>query len=206
MLQNVSLPFPPSPAVVHTGAWRVQDLVVLARTVDRSPGLDEPHCDRVAALAGALARAARCDSDRADRVRLAGLLHDVGKVFVPTAIVEKRGPLTESEAAQMARHPQLGADLITDPHLQDVRRWVLTHHERPDGSGYPLGLTQRDLSIEAQMLAIADAYEVMTSDRPYAMRLSYERACEQLVEGAGSQFNARLVGLFLAEVASTLAY
>jgi HD-GYP domain-containing protein (c-di-GMP phosphodiesterase class II) len=184
----------------------VQDLVVLARTVDRSPGLDEPHCDRVAGLAEALAIAAGCDAARAERIHLAGLLHDVGKVFVPRGIVDKPGPLTTSEATQMARHPQLGADLITDPELEDVRRWVLTHHERVDGGGYPLGLAPPDLSLEAQIIAIADAYEVMTNDRPYRMRRSYDQACGELVAGAGSHFDAKLVALFLANVASSLAY
>ena len=184
----------------------MEDLVVLARTIDRYPGMDEPHCDRVAVLAEALARAARFSPEHAARVELAGLLHDVGKVFVSREIVTKPGPLSPSEAAEMARHPQLGADLITDPALEDVRRWVLTHHERPDGRGYPLRLAADDLALEAQILAIADAYEVMTTDRPYSIRMSYDRACAELDESAGTHFDARLVDLFLADVAPALAY
>jgi HD-GYP domain-containing protein (c-di-GMP phosphodiesterase class II) len=136
------------------------------------------------------------------RIRLAGLLHDVGKTLLPEEILGKPGPLSADEYTLLRYHPELGAHLIDDPSLYDIRDWVLTHHERPDGNGYPYGLLGDEVPIESRMLAIADAYEAMTNDRPYRDRLDHDDACEELLACAGPQFDPGLVDVFLSVVDS----
>lgn len=97
----------------------------------------------------------------------------------------------------MRRHPEIGARLLTHPGLAEVRSWVLHHHERPDGRGYPGGVSGDDIPREARILAVADAYEAMTSERPYRSALPFETACAELRNGRGTQFDAQVVDAFL---------
>jgi HD-GYP domain-containing protein (c-di-GMP phosphodiesterase class II) len=127
------------------------------------------------------------------RVRLAGVLHDVGKASVPEAILTKPGALTDEERLEVQRHPGLGANLLAGPNLDDIRSWVVAHHERPDGKGYPRGLADEEIPLEAKILAVADAYEAMTSHRVYRSAMSPEQAWSELLEGAGRQFDATVV-------------
>ena len=134
---------------------------------------------------------------RVQRIRLAGMLHDIGKVAVADAILHKQGALTDDEWAAIRRHPQLGAQILEHPGLTDVRRWVGAHHERPDGQGYPLGLAGAAVPLEARILAVADAYEAMTSDRAYRPSLGHVAARAELQRHAGGQFDPRVVRAFL---------
>jgi diguanylate cyclase (GGDEF)-like protein/putative nucleotidyltransferase with HDIG domain len=133
-----------------------------------------------------------------ERVRLAGRLHDIGKIAVPDSILHKAGPLTEGEWAEMRRHPEIGARMLSGPGLDDIREWVLAHHERPDGRGYPEGLAGDEIPLEARILAVADAYEAMTADRSYRRALDEAVAREELLSQAGAQFDAAVVEAFLA--------
>ncbi|HEV2752574.1 MAG TPA: diguanylate cyclase [Solirubrobacteraceae bacterium] len=134
---------------------------------------------------------------RVQRIRLAGMLHDIGKVAVAAAILHKQGALTDDEWAAIRRHPQLGAQILEHPGLTDVRRWVGAHHERPDGQGYPLGLAGAAVPLEARILAVADAYEAMTSDRAYRPSLGHVAARAELQRHAGGQFDPLVVRAFL---------
>ena len=138
------------------------------------------------------------DEDRVQRIRLAGVLHDIGKIGVPDSILCKPGPLTTEEMDQMRRHPELGARILSSRELDDVREWIMAHHERPDGTGYPSGLTGDEIPIEASILAVADAYEAMTSDRVYRMAIGTEKAREELERWAGKQFSREVVEAFLS--------
>jgi diguanylate cyclase (GGDEF)-like protein/putative nucleotidyltransferase with HDIG domain len=135
---------------------------------------------------------------RVERVRLAGMLHDIGKIAVPDSILQKPGPLTEEECVEMQKHCEIGAQMLGASALQDVRQWVVAHHERIDGRGYPKGLAGDEIPLEARILSVADAYEAMTADRPYRAALTEEDAREELVCGAGSQFDAAVVEAFLS--------
>jgi diguanylate cyclase (GGDEF)-like protein/putative nucleotidyltransferase with HDIG domain len=138
---------------------------------------------------------------RVSRIRLAGILHDIGKAGVPNSILHKPGPLTEEEYEIVKRHPALGAQMLEHVSLSDVREWVAAHHERPDGLGYPLGLPDGAIPLEARIVAVADAYEAMTSDRPYRDSIGYEAALAELRSCAGTQFDARVVEAFAAALA-----
>jgi HD-GYP domain-containing protein (c-di-GMP phosphodiesterase class II) len=137
------------------------------------------------------------DAERVERIKLAGVLHDIGKIGVPDSILCKPGPLTAEEMAQMKRHPELGARILSSQELDDVRGWILAHHERPDGTGYPRGLTKDEIPIEAAILAVGDAYEAMTSDRVYRMAIGPEKAREELIRWSGKQFSRPVVEAFL---------
>lgn len=132
-----------------------------------------------------------------ERVRLAGFLHDIGKIGVSDAILRKPGPLNEEEWEEMRRHPEIGARLLAAREFDDIRQWVVAHHERPDGRGYPHGLAAEEIPLEAKILAVADAYEAMTSDRVYRSAIGREKARTELRRGAGDQFDARAVQAFL---------
>jgi HD-GYP domain-containing protein (c-di-GMP phosphodiesterase class II) len=138
------------------------------------------------------------DGDRVEEVRIAALLHDVGKVGVSDAVLQKAGPLSAAQWTEMRRHPEIGANLLTHPGLAEIREWVLRHHERPDGRGYPDGLRGAEIPVEALIVGVADAYEAMTADRPYRAAVSARRARSQLEGGRGSQFDERVLDAFLA--------
>jgi diguanylate cyclase (GGDEF)-like protein len=137
-----------------------------------------------------------------ERVRLAGVLHDIGQIGIPDSILQKSGPLTDAEWVEMRRHPELGARLLAAPGFDDIREWVLAHHERPDGRGYPRGLKADETPLEARILAVADAYEAMTVDRPYRPAIGEQAAREELRQSAGSQFDPDVVDALLRALAS----
>jgi diguanylate cyclase (GGDEF)-like protein/putative nucleotidyltransferase with HDIG domain len=165
----------------------------LAEAVDVRFSGSARHSETVGRYAGMMALELGLSQERAERVRLAGMLHDVGKVGVPNSILGKPGPLTEAERALIARHPELGAQILEHASLADVRVWVGAHHERPDGQGYPLGLSADAIPIEASIVAVADAFEAMTSNRSYRLAMEHEDARAELERHAGSQFDASVV-------------
>jgi diguanylate cyclase (GGDEF)-like protein/putative nucleotidyltransferase with HDIG domain len=170
----------------------------LAEAVDMRFSGSARHSETVGRYAELMARELGLSERRVGRVRLAGLLHDVGKVGVPDTILRKAGPLSTEERAVIARHPELGAQILEHPSLADVQAWVAAHHERPDGSGYPHGLSDDAVPLEARIVAVADAYEAMTSDRAYRDAIGHARARSELTRHAGTQFDAGVVAAFLA--------
>lgn len=170
----------------------------LAEAVDVRFSGSARHSETVGRYAELMARELGLSEQHVGRVRLAGLLHDIGKVGVPDAILNKPGPLDDDERAVIGRHPELGAQLLEHPSLIDVQAWVATHHERPDGTGYPHRLSGGDLPLEARIVAVADAYEAMTSDRSYRDAIGHARARTELERHAGTQFDAAVVAAFVA--------
>ena len=170
----------------------------LAEAVDLRFSGSARHSETVGRYAELMARELGLSEARIGRVRLAGLLHDVGKVGVPDAILKKPGKLDEQELAVIRRHPELGGQILEHPSLEDVQAWVAAHHERPDGRGYPLGLSGDELPLEARIVAVADAYEAMTSDRSYRDAIGHVAARDELKRCTGTQFDPRVVEAFLA--------
>ena len=155
------------------------------------------HSQTVGRYAKLMARELALPADRVERVRIAGVLHDIGKIGVPDAILRKPGALSVEEWEHMRRHPETGARILGGSALDDIREWIVAHHERPDGRGYPHRLKGPDIPLEARILSVADAYEAMTSDRVYRKALGAEAARRELERGAGTQFDETVVAAFL---------
>ena len=173
-------------------------LLDLAEAVDLRFSGSARHCETVGRYAEMMAGELRLPEHRIGRIRLAGILHDIGKVGVPDTILRKAGPLTPEEWEAMHEHPGLGAQILEHASLADVRGWVAAHHERPDGTGYPRGIGGAELGIEPRILAVADAYEAMTSDRSYRASIGIDAARAELLRCAGTQFDRSAAEALLA--------
>ncbi len=177
-------------------------MLAFAEAVDLRFSGSARHSETVGRYAEMMARGLGLNEHRVGRVRLAGMLHDIGKAGIPDEILHKPDKLTDEEFDRIRAHPGLGAQLLEHPCLEDVREWVGAHHERPDGRGYPHGLVAGEIPIEAQIVAVADAYEAMTSDRSYRRAVALEDARLELRRCAGTQFDPAVVEAFLAGLAA----
>jgi diguanylate cyclase (GGDEF)-like protein len=172
-------------------------VILLSEALDLRDVWTSAHSQTVARYAHLIARELDLDPYHAERIRLAGIVHDLGKVGVPDQVLLKPGPLTPDEWLQMQRHPEIGAQILASAGLRDLSEWVLAHHERPDATGYPFGLSAEEIPVEARILSVADAYEAMTSDRPYRAAMSRQAAAAELLRNRDSQFDAAVVTAFL---------
>ncbi|MBA2630169.1 MAG: HD domain-containing protein, partial [Thermoleophilaceae bacterium] len=179
------------------GDMHLSPLMALAESLDVRDHGDALHSRTVGRYARMMAVELGLTPERVERVRLAGVLHDIGKIGVSDPLLVKTGPLDEKEWEELRTHPEIGAALLSRPELSDLREWVLSHHERPDGTGYPLRLGGESIPLEAKILAVADAYEAMTRDRVYRRALGDEAAQAELIAGSGSQFDGAVVASFL---------
>jgi two-component system, cell cycle response regulator len=151
------------------------------------------HSLHVSILSVEVARVLAVDENRLEDLSTAARLHDIGKIAVPDAILAKPGPLDDDEFALVKTHTVVGAELLTSWGLPGPGAIVRQHHERIDGSGYPLGLSGEQISLEARIIHVADAFTAMTRDRPYRKALPRDEALEELARHAGSQFDADVV-------------
>ena len=172
----------------------------LARTVDARDHGTSNHSEMVAELAVAIARHLGIAGGRLERLRIAALLHDVGKIAVPDAILHKPQPLVSKEMALMRDHVAVGHDILVAAGFVEEALWVLHHHENIDGTGYPEGLSGTEISLESRIIAVADAFEAMTGARPYRETLSTRQALAELAEHSGTQFDASCVSAISAIV------
>src|SRR5262249_46677026 len=140
--------------------------------------------------------------DRVERIHAAGVLHDLGKLGLADAILFKPGPLDDDEWKEIRQHPEIGARILARAGMVDIAGWVLAHHERVDGRGYPFGLPTTQIPFEARILAVADAYEAMVAERPYRAAVDPASAAEELLRCAGTQFDPVVVDAFLAALGS----
>ena len=179
-------------------ALSVGTLEALARAIDAKSPWTAGHSTRVAEVAVVVARAMGFDPASLERITRGGLLHDIGKIGLSADILDKPGPLTDAEIAMVRQHPDLGARILEPlPHCDDILPMVRQHHERWDGSGYPAGLQADAIALDARILAVADAFDALTSDRPYRRGMSARDATVILAAGAGTQFDPTVVEAFL---------
>jgi diguanylate cyclase (GGDEF)-like protein/putative nucleotidyltransferase with HDIG domain len=176
--------------------------ILLAETLDLRDAGTARHSGTVGTYAERTARALGLTADRVERIRVAGVLHDIGKLGIADAILQKPAQLNDVEWTEIRRHPELGARILDHANLRDVARWVRGHHERVDGSGYPDGLAGDDIPLESRILAVADAYEAMTADRPYRRAMDAAAARAELERCAGTQFDPEVVAAFAGALAS----
>jgi diguanylate cyclase (GGDEF)-like protein/putative nucleotidyltransferase with HDIG domain len=183
-------------------AARLRAAASLAEAVDERDAYMSRHSFAVGELAARVARRLGLDANIVELTRLAGRLHDLGKLAIPEEILRKRGPLSESERHLLERHCQIGFRMLDSLGVEPVASWVLHHHERWDGDGYPSRLAGDDIPLGARIIFIADAFDAMTSDRVYRHGVPREQALEELERCAGSQFDPELVEAFAHELTS----
>jgi len=170
----------------------------LLLALDALDGPTARHSENVAVYATAIAHEMRLEPCRIARVRWAALFHDVGKLTIPPEILNKNGPLNDKEWAIVKRHPIESVRIVgTVQRLQALLPAVRHHHERMDGRGYPDGVCGEDFPLEARIISVADAFDAMTSDRPYRAALSRDDAFEELHRHVGTQFDPDVVDAFL---------
>jgi diguanylate cyclase (GGDEF)-like protein/putative nucleotidyltransferase with HDIG domain len=158
------------------------------------------HSQRVAELAERIARRLGLDEEQADLIRLAGGLHDLGKLAIPEEILGKEVPLTAAERGMIEKHPEIAFRMLQSLRIEPVAAWILHHHERWDGGGYPGGLSGERIPLASRILFVADVFDALTTDRAYGSTLSHEDALDELERNAGSQFDPRVVAACLDEL------
>ncbi|MEX0991157.1 MAG: HD domain-containing phosphohydrolase [Actinomycetota bacterium] len=180
----------------ETHASTIQTLASLVEV--REPSKEGGHLERLRDLAMELTR--QVEPELADAADLSAgfLLHDIGVMGIPEQILAKEGPLTDEEWFEMRRHPLLGAELVRPmTFLGDAAQVIMYHHERFDGTGYPSGLNGELIPLPARIFSVVDAFDAMTSDRPYRRAMAEGEAFEELTRGRGSQFDPGVVDAFL---------
>jgi diguanylate cyclase (GGDEF)-like protein len=196
--REISAIFAPEPGGRGVDETHLATLLSLAEALDLRDTGTAAHSRTVGRYCRLIARQLELPPDRVKRIEVAGVLHDIGKIGLPDAILQKPGRLGRNELTEIRTHPEIGAQVLSGRGLEDLRGWVLAHHERPDGKGYPAGLPDEEIPLEAKILAVADAFEAMTADRVYRDGMETKSARSELLRCAGTQFDARVVAAFMA--------
>lgn len=181
-------------------AARYRAAASLAKAVDARDAYTGSHSERVAELAGRIARRLGAEEPQVELTRLAGSLHDLGKLAIPEEILRKPELLTDAERLVLERHPQIGYRMLESLGVDPIAEWVLHHHERWDGEGYPDGLRGDQISLGARIIFVADAFDAMTSERVYRRPLTPVAALNELERCAGTQFDPAIVAAFADEL------
>jgi diguanylate cyclase (GGDEF)-like protein len=196
--REISAIFAPEGGGRGLDASHLSTLLSLTEALDIRDAGTANHSRTVARYCVLIAEQLGMEPDHVERVEMAGRLHDIGKIGVPNAVLQKPGPLGAREMAQVRTHPEIGAEVLSGEGLEDLSSWVIAHHERPDGKGYPRGLTDEQIPLEAKIIAVADAYEAMTADRVYRTGIGTKAARVELLRCAGTQFDSRVTAAFMA--------
>ncbi|MDR3561719.1 MAG: diguanylate cyclase [Negativicutes bacterium] len=185
----------------HSQSVRSAIVQTVMKLLEERDFVTEEHADRLQDLTSRLAQQLKLSEPRIAEIRLLARFHDIGKVGIPDHILLKPGPLTPEERKEMRRHCEIGYRIAqSSADLMPIADWILKHQEWWNGDGYPLGLKGEDIPLECRILAVADAYDAMTSDRPYRAAMSHEAAVAELVRCAGSQFDPDLIEAFIASL------
>lgn len=182
----------------------IETVDLMRKMVDAKDFYTRGHSDRVSYYAVLIGKAMGKDAAYVERLRVGGLFHDIGKVGVPDAILQKPGKLTDEEYVRIKRHTTLGREMLTSvSSLRDILPIVESHHEWFDGSGYPAGMAGTEIAQEARIVSAADAFDAMTSKRTYRTNLTLEEAVEELKRGKGTQFDPEIVDVFIRVIETT---
>ncbi len=173
-----------------------------AAAIDAKDAYTKGHSHRVSAYCAAMAREMGWSEDEIEGIRIAGLLHDIGKIAIDKSIINKASPLTKNECRELNSHPVIGYEILSKIKFpwNGIPRVTRSHHERLDGNGYPDRLKKDDIPMGARIMALADAFDAMTTDRPYRPRLSFVEAVEEVKENFGRQFDPHVVRWFFSVI------
>lgn len=179
-------------------SMNIQFVNVLAETIEAKDRHTRGHCNRMRRLCVELGSLAGLTPERIEILEYASLLHDFGKIGVSESVLNKEGPLTENECSHIKEHAELGEKILHGiPLMEPVSRIIGAHHENYNGTGYPRGLKGEDIPVEARIIAVADLYDAMRSDRPYRKGLPLSTVLEEMKRVAGTQLDPALVDLFM---------
>ena len=172
-------------------------LIMLANAIEVRDPYTRGHVERVMNYAQTIAEYLGWSAEEVNNLRFGSILHDIGKIHISEEILTKAGPLSDEEWIEMKKHPEVGVELIKDIHfLGSAIPVILYHHERWNGSGYPYGLKGDKIPVAARIVAIADSFDAMTTERPYRKELSPEQAFNEVVSGSGIQYDPLIVETF----------
>lgn len=176
----------------------LESIYAFAKTIEAKDYHTSAHCEDIVALVTEIGKKLNLSEDEMENLKHAAMLHDLGKIGIPDEILLKKGKLNEEEYAVIKRHPQIGAEIIRPIHfLQDIIPIILHHHEWFDGSGYVAGLKGKEIPLSSRIIAVADVYNALISDRPYRKAYSRLEAIEIIRQGSGTQFDPQIVEIFL---------
>jgi two-component system response regulator RpfG len=181
----------------------VDTLFRLARAAERRDAVTGSHLKRMAKYSGLIARGLGLPEDQVEAIELAAPMHDIGKIGIPDAIMQKSGRLNAEEALIMRQHAQIGHEILKDSpsrFLQAAAVIARNHHEKFDGSGYPAGLKGTDIPLKARIVALADVFDALTSERPYKEAWVWDKAVDFIVQQKGQHFDPELVDIFVARL------
>ncbi|MEX2356673.1 MAG: HD domain-containing phosphohydrolase [Thermaerobacterales bacterium] len=192
-MEDSELLYISSRPVFHAYSQDLRQLLDLAVSVEEKDGYTKAHCQRLQNLAALTAEVLTLPPSRMYLVLYGAFLHDVGKAAVPSEILGKPAALTPEEWVIMKRHPSLGREMVGNTYIHDAGPIIEQHHERLDGSGYPLGLTADAILLESQIVAVVDTYDAMTTDRPYRAALPVQHACRELEMYRDEHYSGQVV-------------
>jgi len=191
-----------TPPSFHLIREDMQEMIAMAQAVEEKDPATEGHCSRLGRLAILIGERLGLSGEQLISLSYGAFLHDIGKVKVPDEILNKTTQLTDSERTEMQKHPDHGADMLSErDYLGGAAEIVRAHHERFDGGGYPHGLKGEEIPIGARVVAVVDTYDAIVSARPYKKALAKDEAINELEKHAGLQFDPRVVRAFLQVVA-----
>jgi len=182
----------------NQGKFQKDMILTMIRILEYHDPYTKGHSKNVANLASMLAEKLGLNDEMIKKTYWAALVHDIGKIVVPSSILNKEGKLTIEEFEVIKKHPVYGHDFLsTSSDLRELAKYVLYHHERWDGNGYPSGLAGEEIPVISRIISVVDAWDAMTSDRPYRKGLSFEKAKSELLEHSGMQFDPNIVKRFI---------
>ncbi len=185
----------------ESSSIRNKTIDIIMNTLYEKSNREMLHSKRVSDICGKIAISMNIDKDNVNQIKIAGLMHDIGKMGIDEKILNKPEALNSDEWKEMRRHPEIGYRILSSSNeFSEISEYVLKHHERWDGKGYPGGFKGYEISLQARIIAVADAYDAMTSDRPYRKRLSIEEAIMEMRRCSGSQFDPSIVDVFIKKV------
>lgn len=187
--------------LIESQSMRNKTIQEIVKTLNTKNEREKIHSDRVSAICVKIGKVMKLDLEALKELEVAGLLHDIGKIAISDDVLNKPGKLTEFEYDEIKKHPEIGYQILKSVDAySSLAEYVLSHHERQDGNGYPRGLTGNNIPLIAKIITLADAVEAMTSDRPYRKALSEEEIISELRAHSGTQFDPELVEIYIRDV------
>lgn len=187
--------------VIESNSMRGNIINVILNTLYEKNPREERHSKRVSELCQRIGVAMGLSETEINKLKVSGLLHDIGKIAIEEQVLNKPGRLTDQEWNEIKRHPDIGYRILSSSlEMMEIAQYILFHHERFDGTGYPRGLKREEIPLLSRIIAVADAYDAMTNARTYKKALDKDAAIKELIQNKGTQFDPHIVDVFIEKV------